>query len=263
MLVRNIINPLTNYIQFLVKRYVVLARVLTYVITVLLIFLFFPSDLHFKFDYRKNKPWMHKDLIAPFDFSINKAEDVIKQEKQQAKQSVIPYYIFDSTTTDKKLNEFRVALKDGVETGAPIKINKTEATQLQAILDTLFFRGIIQNQNEDKALSQSNVIRLITNSKAETFQRNQFYTIISADQYINKKLIQFGFKDLNALKSFIESFLIQNIVYDGVTTNNELETAYENISTTFGFIQKGERIISKGELITPEKYQVINSLEAQ
>ncbi len=262
-MIRNVFERLNFIIRKSIRNYTHLFRFLAFLLTASLILFFYPSDMHFKYDYRKNKPWLYKDLIAPFDFSINKTDEDIKQEKDIAKQNVLPYYLLDSSLTQTKKNEFKIALQDCQETGIPVNITANEAIKLQSIIDTIYTRGVIQNQSKENNPPQAPLIRLIIHDKAETVRRERFFTILTADEYINTKLAQLGFKEITPIKSFIESFLIQNIVYDGITTAKELETAYDNLSPTYGLIQKGERIISKGELVSLEKYQIIYSLEMQ
>jgi putative nucleotidyltransferase with HDIG domain len=51
------------------------------------------------------------------------------------------------------------------------------------------------------------------------------------------------------------------LLYDDVTTQKEIDEVIRNISTTRGMIQMGERIILEGEIVTGEKYQILESLK--
>lgn len=225
--------------------------------------LFYPNEASFKYEYRKNKPWMYQDLIAPFDFSINKTDAEIKQEKEQAKQNIIPYYNYDSIVTQKKRDEFVAALNDCKTSGLPIKLDESKASRLLMVMDSVYSRGIIQTQQQDHVFFETPTLQLVKNSSVETRSRKDFYTIATADQFLQSKLIQLKFSDIPSVKSFIESFLTHNVLFDGITTQKELDMAFDNISISYGLIQQGERIISKGELITEEKFQILSSLEKQ
>ncbi|MGD0712322.1 MAG: HDIG domain-containing metalloprotein, partial [Bacteroidales bacterium] len=61
----------------------------------------------------------------------------------------------------------------------------------------------------------------------------------------------------------LENAIAQNILYDEDITNKYKQNILNNISPAHGMIQKGERIISKGELITNEKFQVIESMKKE
>lgn len=262
-MINKIFFSFSKLISSIIKRNVTLFRVLIFVVTGLLLVLFYPDQSSFKYDYRINKPWMHGDLIAPFDFSINKTDPEIKQERQLIRQSMVPFYLFDSLVSAQKRGEFEIALNDCKTSGTPFKLTESEALTLMAIMDTLSRRGVIQHQNNANEYAQSEQIQLIKSNKVDKVKRNSFFTIQSADEYIEDRLTKAGFSDIDKVKSFMESFLVHNIVYDGQTTQKDLQLAYENLSSTYGLIQKGERIVSKGELVSSEKYQIISSLEMQ
>jgi len=59
---------------------------------------------------------------------------------------------------------------------------------------------------------------------------------------------------INALK--------QNVIYDEETTARVRETTLSQIPDSRGMVQRGERIISKGELVNAEKFQILESLRA-
>ncbi len=43
-----------------------------------LIFLVFPGESRFRFEFQKGSPWRHETLIAPFNFAILKTDAEIK-----------------------------------------------------------------------------------------------------------------------------------------------------------------------------------------
>ena len=68
-------------------------------------------------------------------------------------------------------------------------------------------------------------------------------------------------KDAAFFIEIIENSLYQNIKYDQLTTEKEKQNLISNISSAKGMVENGQRIISKGELITADKYQVLQSLK--
>lgn len=257
-MVQKIIFPITKVFTPLTKKYQKPFRLLIFLITTLVIVAFYPNQSSFKYDYRKNKPWLHEDLIAPFDFPINKSESDLKQERHEVKRAVAPSYFYDSINTATKKIEIRKALNDCYISKMPVSINANERTFLAKVMDSIFDVGIIQNANSENS---TNEIQLIQSGNAQNKLSTDFFTIVSADIFIQKQLKANGIENLESKKSFLESFLMHNIIYDGETTAKELQLAYENISSTHGLIQKGERVIAKGELVTPDKFLAIRSLE--
>ena len=65
------------------------------------------------------------------------------------------------------------------------------------------------------------------------------------------------------LKLFFERFISPNVFYSDQLTQSARKKAIENISLTRGMVSKGELIISKGELVTPEKFQIMESVRLE
>ena len=59
--------PLKNYIS---TKHDVFYKIALVLMCVSVIVYVFPKTVKFKYSYQKNKPWLHEDLIAPFDFGI-------------------------------------------------------------------------------------------------------------------------------------------------------------------------------------------------
>jgi hypothetical protein len=98
------------------------------------------------------------------------------------------------------------------------------------------------------------------------------YTEKGAYKYITSALTSFsdtyGTKFGNIKNDFfnkldINHYLEPNIIYDEETSLKARKQILENISLTTGLIQKGEKIISEGELIDAEKVQILESAEKE
>jgi len=77
-----------------------------------LVFLLFPKQSHFAYDFKKGSPWLGENLIAPFDFAISKTPEEIKAERDSIKASFIPYYVIDNTVDDTVIGQFVNALDE-------------------------------------------------------------------------------------------------------------------------------------------------------
>ena len=77
------------------KRLSYLYKTLFIIGTITLIVALFPKEYKFKYRFVENKPWMYEDLIAPFDFAVNKLDEEIFNEKRKLINESSPYFIFD------------------------------------------------------------------------------------------------------------------------------------------------------------------------
>ena len=82
-----------------------LYKILLFLIAIVSIVLIFPEEGKFKYEFQKGKPWMHDDLIAPFDFPVRKTEAELKIEKNRLVNGFRPYYFYDYAKTEQSRSE--------------------------------------------------------------------------------------------------------------------------------------------------------------
>src|SRR5215212_6563398 len=91
---------LSNYHEEIFKYAIILG-------SVLLIVAALPYDTQFNFEIRKGKPWPYEPLIAPFDFAIYKSELELTQERIEAKKTIHPVFVMDTTIATEKIAGFK------------------------------------------------------------------------------------------------------------------------------------------------------------
>ena len=257
-------KKLFNFIQV---HYSVIYKVFLILVTIVLLVSLFPKKATFKYEYYVGKPLMHADLIALFDFAIEKTDDEIRGEKEAVLKDVKPYFRYD----EEIYNQSRVALSETFENVWKKKYSQLISPNLQfkdtskykcfEIFDTVFSSGIIESNYilENKTSEYSIII--LTDNVAVEKELNDLFTINSASEYIKAYLIEDQSVDVDLIVSVLNASILHNIFYDEETTEREKVLALENISLTHGMVQNGERIISKGELITSDKYEILESLK--
>ncbi len=239
-----------------------------FLLSVVLLVLIFPKEGKFKYEFQRGRPWMHEDLIAPFDFAVLKSQEEVESERNEILKDHHPYFRFDSSMTaamrDDLLLEFnrrwRMKYSDDDEPEYDQERNRRITLK---IYDSLHKTGIIKYNTEIDNKPGYYEIYLIKSNVAESRQINSFYTIRTAYDYINEQLNQRENVDQPLLRSILEEFLIQNVIFDEETTQKEKEILLQNLSLTRGMVQSGERIISQGELITAEKNRILESLREE
>ncbi|MCK4991508.1 MAG: hypothetical protein KAS29_13515, partial [Bacteroidales bacterium] len=80
--------------------------VLIYVIAILLVYFMFPREGKFRYEYTKNKPWMHENLVAPFDFPIFKPDQQVQRELDSLQNNEYLYFFHDSLVGNSMLTTF-------------------------------------------------------------------------------------------------------------------------------------------------------------
>ncbi|MBE0638008.1 MAG: HDIG domain-containing protein [Bacteroidales bacterium] len=250
------------------QNYSIIYKGLLFLASLVVLVSFFPKEGKFKYEYTRGRPWPHQDFIAPFDFAILKPDEEIEKEKQDIRSNIEIYFNFDLEANESK----RKAFAEQFEKSWFNKYNDGQAKEnlkrrtldygLNA-LSKIHTKGVIQSIPELDNKPVDFPITLIIQNTAEKVKLSDFYTIQSAYEAMMKNLNQSEFIDKELLKNLLEEFITQNVFYNEQVTSAELQKKLDQISTTRGMVQEGERIISKGEVISNAKYQILESLRKE
>ncbi len=242
-----------------------ISKVFLFLLSIIALVVLFPKEGKFKYEYAKGKPWLHSDLIAPFDFAIQKSKTEIQNEEKEALKQLSPYFNRDDEMLLSKkkslINEFNT--KWDLKYGKKKRKDKKREKSLEvceSIFDSIAKKGIIELVPELDNKPPDFKIMIIKNNVASEVALKDVFTIHTADKYIQKKLADIDNIDRELVLSSLENILVRNITFDAEKTELEKKEILNKISPTRGMIQRGEKIISKGELVTETKYQILESL---
>ncbi len=258
-------NTLKVTWTYLRNHYAEVYRVLLFALAAALLILMFPKEATFKYEFRKGKYWMHEDLVAPFDFAILKTEQELKTEKDTLLSVHKPFFTFDAGIADVKKKEFisrYEALKSTVYSGDETKW-ATDFKICLNILDSLFNAGIIESVTVIENKTPDFGVMVLKDNVAYEKELGSLFTIANADQFIRNKLSQGTLTDYQTSVRLLEESLAQNLRYDAVTTEKDRKNILGGVSLTKGMLETGQSIITKGELITADKYQILESLKKE
>ncbi|HLN53828.1 MAG TPA: HDIG domain-containing protein [Lentimicrobium sp.] len=245
------------------NNYNLLEKITLFGLVIALLILVFPREGKFRYEYQKGKPWQHEDLIAQFDFAILKPVDELKHEQETALRQLRPYFIRNNAFTDAQINhavnDYNTRWKDNYGESSPE--DKIKGLDLMlSIIDTIFSRGIINVINEINDKPGDYLIWVIDGNTAVQVPLAKLFTIQTAEKYIRSLIDYSTFRDKDLIYNVLIGSIKQNIIYDEETTLRAKEAILSEIPDTRGMVQRGERIISRGELVNTEKYQILESL---
>jgi putative nucleotidyltransferase with HDIG domain len=240
-----------------------------FVLTLLFIYLLFPKQGTFKYEFQKGNPWRHKNLIAPFDFPVLKPNEVLDAEKDSIVKAFIPYFIIDNSIGAKQITLLEKDLQNSLNSKL-IKGNITEIKQLKTnwgqILLQLYEKGILENPTDlNGPLSGKTKMYIINDKMATVKNVSEVMSLKSAylkmNELINESIIKNpAFLKYQQVINF-EKYLEPNLKFDQTTNETSLNESVESISTTRGVIQSGVRIISEGDIINNENFILLESLK--
>jgi len=238
--------------------------ILVFLVSAFLLFLILPGEPKFKYEYQKGFPWQHENLVAPFDFAIQKSPKELEKEKEQQQQAVLPYFIYDTTVVNKEISKLKTDLNVVADSTSEEK--KAAFNTLKEKLASLYKNGILQRSADTyEVLNNKTELRKRTGTMVTKIALANVYSEKSAYNELNRTIQQIKKEspDLNNWLSSIspENYITSNLVYDEATTQKAMDEAVEGISTTRGMVQMGERIILQGEIVDNNKYQILESLK--
>ena len=238
---------------------------LLFLIAVGTIVYIFPKQGKFKYEFQnlKGKPWYHEDLIAPFDFAIKKSKEELANEKAELIKNAKPYLKFDAEIGAAKRATFVMTLTTGWNKKSRYSFEKTESFG-KALIDSIYSRGILEPADALENKPSDYSVFVLHNNIAEEHDLNDFFTIRSAYDYIQKHLLDSPpTVDRSTALPLLENAIAHNIFYDKATTDKVLQQAIADIAPSRDIILKDQSIVSKGEIIDAQKFQILESLKAE
>lgn len=247
-----------------------IVRTLYFVLSIVIIVSFLPREGKFKYEFQKGKIWMHKDLVAPFDFPIHKSELEILNERNSVLQKFKPIFDFDTSASSRSVDAFKAEF---IKKWHEVKPNKIADVQYIRKLESLFRfvynKGIVDPKIlAELALPADASVTLLIHSLAYDTPISEIFTTQQATDYILKQLSESPNKLLvdenTVLRTIpIHNYVSANLAYNRETSAKLRSELLASISLTEGLIQAGDKIISEGEVVNNESFKVLESLKRE
>ena len=226
------------------------------VATALIIF-FMPRNSHFNYKYEVNYPWLYSPLIANYQFAIAKDTALVKQEQDSVLRTFQPYYdINDQAAANAK--QVLQDMKAGSDKLSPEEVEYYKA-HIATMLDTIYSHYLLSSDSYIK-LKDANIktVRLISGNTAkhihikEIYSTKQAYELIMSNDTAHYKRAVMNLFDITRL-------LQDNITYNEEKSQEEREELINTVSTKVGLVRVGEKIVDRGDVVTPSIYNKLES----
>ena len=251
-----------DFINKLYKNHSLIYKGLLFISTTFLIVYLFPKSGKFKYDFEKGKPWQSENLQAPFDFAIKKTDAEITSEKKELVDNSVLYFDIDSAIVNKVRASFVTEFKNVFSDSIPKRTTDTLYKVGESIISELYAFGVL---SENYNFSKDKTIAILDGREKK--QDGYFSNLIKQDELssvIDKILVK------NNLAKYKENFIAlffdivePNIIFNKSFTDKVLQDEFAKISYTRGSVAKETLIVSKGEVIEGDKYQILKSLQSE
>lgn len=234
-----------------------LIKIAFFVLAAVLIVQSFPREGRFRYNFQESKPWRYGLMTAPYDFQIYKTDAEIKSETDSVMQGFKPYLRMDTAILTSIQDKLQNDLLQNFHGAVPSQYQDFIIKRLAEI----YSAGII-SAADHSALQQDSVefVLLLRNRMAMEKPLTSFYTTTAAYEALFERLpsnIHSGI-----LKTFkLNKYIQENLIPDENSNLKAKATFEKQVSQTEGLVQRGERIIDRGEIISPNTYRILYSLK--
>ena len=252
-------SKIKDFLNRIRHSYYVVAKVIAFLVAIVLVCWQMPRTGKFKYEYQLSKPWQHETLYAPFDFPIYKDDETLNAETEAIAAKVKPIFVFN----DEEMTAARNALFNAFEAKWSGNSDKEyNLDELFILYDSIEDQGIVAYDNATSNLAPETEVSVIRNKVMRTVRYGDFYSMNEATEAVAKALENIEKQiDTKLLSELLNGALRQNVFYNAEITKLEKEKAVSAISLTYGMVQKDEIIVSEGEIISPHTFDILNSLQ--
>ncbi len=255
-------------LHWLQKQYANIYKGFLVILSIVLLVQLFPRQPGFDYEYQQARPWMHEDLIAPFTFAVLKTEQELEREREQVKEEFVPFFKRLPDVEASMIESFRENFIQSWEEAYPEGNDrgvKRQSLQLgEDILRHLYDAGIIFLDDEFRDKPGNFELRVVEDNVARSRVLGGLYTIQESYIYVLSVLEDHsGRVEHELMQPILEESLTHNVIYDEELSERSIQAKLDDIPVTRGIVQEGEKIVSTGELISPETYQILESFRAE
>ncbi|WJJ95801.1 HD family phosphohydrolase [Algibacter luteus] len=251
-----------DFINKLYKNHSLIYKVLLFISTTFLIVYLFPKSGKFKYNFEKGKPWQSESLQAPFDFAIKKTNEEINAEKKSIVENATLYFDVDNTILPKVSNAYKEQFKSTFSDSIPRRDSNLLFKIGENIIAELYDFGVL-SESYDFAKDRAVVILDGREKTHDGFYSN-FIEQNEVSSVIEKALSKNNLSKYNT--EFVALFfdLVEpNINFNKTFTDKSIQDEISKISVARGSVAKETLIVSKGEVVEGDKYQILKSLQAE
>ena len=205
---------------------------------------------NFTYYFEQGKPWSYELLTAEEDFPIYKTETELNKEREQVLQNYTPFFnISDSVLTIVNRN---------IESAGSSSLSAAEKQQLKEALQTVYRKGVVSFADWDKLTDEGwKKVKLVDS-------RHVASQVAVADLFTPKtaysEILSLTGNHQHIRDIDLNVYLLPNLTFDTVRSEKLYADLVASVSLTNGMVQKGERIIDKGEIVTEDTYQILVSM---
>ena len=227
----------------------------------LAIFVFMlPRNPRFSYEYKKGEHWKYENLIAEFDFPLLKTEGELESEKDSVTLVKIPYF-----NKDQKVLDTAEATVEGLFAANGDSV--CNALILNALRD-VYAKGVFDVADADRYnnLPEDAKCAIVHSYyEDEYLPIGEVHTLESARQYLKVRLLEVGDALTDSLHAVLNpnALIVPDLKYNSTLTDEKYSEKKFHLSYTNGYIGAGHEIVKKGQMITDDIANLLDSYRVE
>lgn len=230
--------------------------------SIAIILLLLPHEDRQSYNYELNQPWRYQLLTADFDMPILRDSTSARQMRDSIDKAFIPFVKRNSDVMQDNVARFREAVSHNLPA--------SRAAFLTGIIAKVYTRGIVDTKLYDRIKGGAKgKLRVSTvengGNAVETIDASEMFSPPKAFEFIDS-VYHAGLSGTAATEPLddevirmIGEVLTPNITLDTVTNEKFREQEYLTVNGALGVIKKGQRIVDRGEIVTPQIFTNLNT----
>lgn len=226
--------------------------------SVILIVWFMPGETHGNFHAEQGKPWRYGDLTAPFDFPIYKSEKTIKHERDSMMRLYEPYYNANAEVEGRQVRKFVADHRDGLP-----GLSDDYISIIANRLHRIYQNGIMNSADYAKlSADTSRMIRIVVGKNAISTAITSIYSEKAAyEQLFLDEALASHRQALQ--KCNLNDYIVPNLIFDKERSDASLDDLLNIIPLASGVVQKGQKIIGRGDIVDEKVYRILESFRLE
>ncbi|MDE5912036.1 MAG: HDIG domain-containing protein [Muribaculaceae bacterium] len=231
-------------------------RLIIFAIGTLLIVYFMPRTSQSTYIYEQDRPWNYSLLTAPFDIPVYKDSLSVRHARDSVDRAFVPVFKRKAGVDSRVAEDLSAAL---AELG---DITPDRRKRIVSKVREVFASGVVdESVYNDIVTGRLPNVRFATGDNLSApASTSRLRSPMRAYEWIKEQLPDA--ESHRAIESSrLASMLEPNMVEDSETSERILRQEYQKVSVPVGVLQQGERIIDRGDIVSPRLYTVLRTFE--
>ncbi len=212
------------------------------------------------YNYEQNQPWRYHLLMADFDIEVKRDSVSAQKMRDSIDRNFIPIVKRRMDVADKGIDRFTQSIKHQAPPAA--------VAELSELLRRIYARGVVDAKiYRQIQLNPDHKLRIAYEengaSTLSTIDASAMMSPAQAFEYVDSAYRASGAPEItennDEIARALNVILIPDIVLDTIADNKYRSQEYLAADASIGVIKKGQRIVDRGEIVTPQIYTNLNT----